>query len=179
MNITESFESINMIMKRCIEKEITPGGLLEDVNTFVSAYTHDSIVDEPVIWMTQHPTTADRQADISHTMTLRTPFEFDCAVYHPDIERAEWDSQNLTTRVILAITKNYLCVQKELFNKRVISNILLETYSPVGNVQITGKSDRLPVTGVVLNAIHTVNWTRCCKEASPVHEEKQKENEGD
>lgn len=161
--IVQSFESIVQIMKACIEKEMEPEGILKDVNTFIPAYSHEAVVDEPVIWMTQHPSRAERQADISQKMELITPFEFDCAVYASEIEEAEMQTQNLTTRVVLAIVKNYLTVQKELFGGRIIKRIGLETYYPAGEVQIQGKSDRLPATGVVLNVVHIIDWVTCCK----------------
>jgi len=162
--IVQSFEFLPEIMKYCIEKEMTDEkGILKDVNTFIPIRYQEAVVDEPVIWMSQHPSRADRQADISQTMDLITPFEFDCAVYERDLEDAEKASQNLTMRVIAAIRLNYLEAQKEIVGGRIIRRIGLETYTPVGEVQINGKSDRLPATGVILNIVHTINWDVCCK----------------
>lgn len=161
--IKQSFKSIYEIMKTCIEKEMVPDGILADVNTFIPIYHHESVVDEPVVWMTQHPTTAERQPDISKTMDLITPFEFDCAVYDSELEKSELASQELATRVVLAITKNFQMVQNEIVGTRIIKRIGLEIYYPVGDVEIRGKSDRLPATGVVLNVVHTINWMMCCK----------------
>lgn len=172
VNIVDGLEAVNQIMKGCIQKEMEPGGLLEDVETFIPIYHNESSVDEPCIWMTQHPTVADRQADLSQTMDLITPFEFDCVVYENDLEESEHSGQNLATRVILAIIRNFVLVQGEL-NKRVIKKIELETYYPVGQVQIQGKSDRVPATGVILNVIHTINWKMCCKNLD------NQNNEGD
>ena len=45
----------------------------------------------------------------------------------------------------------------------MITNITLESYSPVGYVPVTGKSDKVPVTGVILNVHHIINWKLCCK----------------
>jgi hypothetical protein len=164
MNIVDSFESIYAIMTGCIEKEMVQDGILSDVETFIPIFHNESTVEEPVIWMTQHPTHAEKQADISRQVELITPFEFDCAVYKSELEEAELASQNLATRVILAITKNFTCVQKEVVGRRIIKKIGLETYYPVGTVEIKGKSDRVPATGVVLNVIHVVNWVVCCKQ---------------
>ena len=161
--IVQSFESIVQIMKTCIEREMIQGGILEDVNTFIPTYRNEAVVDEPVIWMTQHPSTAEKQADISQKMELITPFEFDCAVYAKEIDDAELASQNLATRVVLSIVKNYLTVQKELLGGRIIRRVGLETYYPVGQVQIKGKSDKIPATGVVLNVVHVIDWVTCCK----------------
>jgi len=174
VNIMNGLEAVNQIMKGCIEKEMLPGGLLEDVETFIPIYHNESGVDEPCIWMTQHPTRADRQADLSQTMDLVIPFEFDCVVYANDLEESELAGQNLATRVILAITRNYLLVQSDLIHKRIIKRIELETYYPVGQVQIQGKSDRVPATGVILNVIHTINWKMCCRNL-----EQNQNNEGD
>lgn len=165
VNIVEGFEKIYEIMKTCIETEMQEGGLLEDVETFIPIYHTERGVDEPCIWMTQHPTTASRQADISQTIELITPFEFDCVVYDIEMEDSESAGQNLANRIILAILKNYLTVQSSITEgKRLIKSIQLETYYPVGEVSIAGKSDRVPATGVILNVVHVVNWVYCCKQ---------------
>ena len=165
VNILTGFEKINQIINCCITNEMSNGGLLEDVETFVNTYYNEGQVEEPVIWVTQHPTTAERQADISQTMELITPFEFDCGVYAPDIEDANMDSQNLANRVILSILRNWQTVQAQVIpGQRMIKNITLETYMPMGYVTVEGKSDKVPVTGVVLNVHHIVNWTLCCRQ---------------
>lgn len=164
VNILTGFEKINEIITECINREITTDGLLEDVETFVNTYYEEGSIDEPVIWITQHPTTAGRQADISQTMELTTPFEFDCGVYDNDIEDANMQSQNLANRVILSVLRNWQTVQAEtLPGQRMIKNITLNRYSPLGYVNVKGKSDRVPVTGVVLDVNHIVNWSLCCK----------------
>ena len=165
VDIKTGFEKINQIINCCITREITEGGLLEDVETFVNTYYNEGQVDEPVVWITQHPTTASRQADISQTMDLTTPFEFDCGVYDVDIEDANMQSQNLANRVILSVLKNWQTVQAQVTpEQRMILNITLDKYSPMGYVQVTGKSDKVPVTGVILNVNHRVNWTLCCRQ---------------
>lgn len=163
-NILIGFEAIQEIMKGCIEAEMTPNGLLSDVETFVPVFLDEENIDEPCVWMFQHATTPIRGSDISQTMDLRTPFEFDCAVYESDIEDAVTNSQNLCNRVILSVLKNFLTVQSQVLDGgRQIRNITLDTYSPVGELTVVGKSERVPVTGVILNVIHTVNWTICCR----------------
>ena len=165
VNIKTGFEKLDQIMNCCITREMATDGLLEDVETFVNTYYEEGQVDEPVIWMTQHPTTANRQADISQTMELVTPFEFDCGVYDVEIEDANRLSQNLANRVILAILKNWQTVQAEVLpGKRMIKNITLNRYSPLGYVNVKGKSDKVPVTGVVLDIHHIVNWSMCLKQ---------------
>ena len=182
VNIEKGFENIYKIMKTCIETEMVEGGLLEDVETFIPIYHNEAGVDEPCIWMTQHPTTARKQADISQTMQLVTPFEFDCVVYEYDLETSELAGQNLANRVILSIVRNWLRVQSTIIpGHRLIKNIELETYLPVGQVTIQGKSDRVPATGVVLNVVHVVNWVICCKEleTQTTDDENQNENENE
>ena len=165
VNIKTGFEKLDQIMNCCITREMTTDGLLEDVESFVNTYYEEGQVEEPVIWMTQHPTTANRQADISQTMELVTPFEFDCGVYDVEMEDANRLSQNLANRVILAILKNWQTVQSEVIpGKRMIKNITLNRYSPLGYVDVKGKSDKVPVTGVVLDIHHIVNWSMCLKQ---------------
>ena len=31
-------------------------------------------------------------------------------------------------------------------------------------VQVTGKSDKVPITGVILNVYHVINWQQCCRQ---------------
>lgn len=165
VNILTGFEKINEIINTCIQKEMAEDGLLPDVESFVNTYYDEGKVDEPVVWMTQHPTTAPNQADISQTMELVTPFEFDCGVYDNDMEDANMQSQNLCNRVILSILRNWIHVQAEILpGQRMIKNITLESYSPMGYVDVVGKSDKVPLTGVVLNVHHIVNWKLCCKQ---------------
>lgn len=172
VSILTGFEKINQIMNCCITREMTTDGLLEDVETFTNTYYDEGTVDEPVIWMTQHPTTANRQADISMTMELVTPFEFDCGVYDVEIEDANNQSQNLCNRVILSVLKNWQTAQAEvLTNQRMIKNITMDRYSPLGYVDVKGKSDKVPVTGVVLNVHHIVNWQLCCQQLNQTNED--------
>ena len=165
VNILTGFEKINTIINKCITNEITEDGILSDVETFINTYYNEGQVEEPVVWITQHPTTVERNPDISKTALLNTPFEFDCGVYEKEIEDANTSSQNLCNRVILSILKNWQTVQaEELPQNRMIRNITLETYSPMGYVPVTGKSDKVPITGVILNVYHVINWQQCCRQ---------------
>ena len=162
VNIITGFEKINTIINKCITDEMTQDGLLSDVETFINTYYNEGQVEEPVIWITQLPTTVERNPDISKTALLRTPFEFDCGVYETEIEDANTASQNLTNRVILSILKNWQTIQaSELPGNRMIRNIELDTYSPMGYVNVEGKSDKVPITGVILNIYHSINWQQC------------------
>ena len=164
VNVVTGFETIYDIMVGCLERENVENGLLEDVETIVNTYCNEEHIDEPVIWVTQHPTTTYRQADISQTTELTVPFEFDCGVYEVDLDDGFDASQNLANRVILAILKNWQTIQSEyLPGQRLIKNITLNTYSPVGYVDVTNKSDKVMVTGVLLDVNIVVNWRNCCK----------------
>ena len=77
---------------------------------------------------------------------------------------AQGRAQNLANRVGLSILKNWQTIQStKLPGQRMISSITFETYYPLGTIQVNGKSERLPVTGLVLNIKHKVNWTMCCR----------------
>ena len=164
VNLVTGFDKVYEIIKESIEAEIVENGLLEDVETFIPVYTNEEHVDEPVVWMHQLQTRVGRQADISGTMELTTPFQFNCAVYEPEIEDANKATQNLANRVGLAILKNWQTIQmSKTPGERMITGITFETYYPLGTIQVNGKSERLPVTGLVLNIKHKVNWLMCCR----------------
>lgn len=163
VNIETGLENVQLIMKTCIENEITDGGLLEDVESFFTIYNDEDHVEEPVIWMYQHETRAGRQPDISSTMDLTIPFQFNCSVYEPELEDANTSTQNLASRVILSILRNWQTVQAEIMTGRLIRNITLETFYPLGTIDVNNKSERLPVIGVLLNVNVIINWKQCCK----------------
>lgn len=168
-------EKLYTIMVKCLEVENTTGGLLEDVETIVNSYYNESHLEEPVVWVTEHPSNAGRQADISQTMDLVVPFEFDCGVYKSDLDDSFYASQNLANRVIMAILNNWQRIQaEELPSKRLIKNITLQTYSPVGYVNVNGKSDKLAVTGVILNVNVSLNWKMCLR----LLEQQEQEDDG-
>ena len=165
VNISIGLEKIQEIMKQCIDTEITADGLLEDVETYLTVYSEEEHVEEPFIWMYQHEARASRQPDISSTMDLTIPFQFNCAVYEREIEDANTSTQNLATRVLLSICKNWQTVQSQVLpGQRLIKNITLETFYPMGTVQVNNKSEKLPVVAVVLNVNIIINWKMCCKQ---------------
>ena len=164
VNIVSGFENVYKIMKGCIEAEMTPTGLLKDVETFIPVYLEEEHVEEPVVWMYQLETMPVKGADISHTMILRTPFQFNCAFYERDIEDANTSCQNLACRVVLAILNNWQTIQSGLLpSERMILSIELERYYPLGTIEVNGKSERLPVIGVRLNVNHKITWKMCCR----------------
>ena len=164
VNILTGFEKIQQVMSTSIKREITENGLLSDVETFYPCYYEEGGVDEPVVWLTQHPSRANRQADISQTMELTTPFQITAGVYEVELEDAYIASQNLANRAILAVLKNWLPVQAEIMEKRTIKSITLDTYTPMGYLDVKGKSDKVAMTGVILNVNHIVNWSMCCRQ---------------
>ena len=164
-NIVVGMETLQNILAGCIEAEMTEDGLLSDVQTFKKIYLEEEHIDEPFIWMYQHETRPNRQADISRTMELTTPFQFNCAVYEAELEDANEATMNLATRVILAVQRNWQTIQnQELPGTRLIRNITLETFYPLGTVDVNNKSERLPVIAVVLNVNHIIDWRLCCRQ---------------
>ena len=114
--------------------------------------------------MYQLETTPVRNADISQTMELSTPFQFNCAFYETDIEDANTSCQNLACRVVLSILNNWQTIQTQLLpGERMITGISLDRYYPLGTIEVNGKSERLPVIGVRLNVRHIINWKMCCR----------------
>lgn len=164
VNIVSGFENVYKVMKQSIEAEMTENGLLHDVETFIPVYLEEERVEEPVVWMYQLETTPVRQADLSQTMELNTPFQFNCAFYESDIEDANKACQNLACRVIISILNNWQTIQNSLLpGERMITRISLDRYYPIGTIEVNGKSERLPVIGVRLNVNHKINWKMCCR----------------
>ena len=81
-----------------------------------------------------------------------------------ELQDANMASQNLANRAILSILKNWQTVQSEIMTARTIRNITLDTYTPMGYLDVKGKSDKVAMTGVILNVNHIVNWQLCCQQ---------------
>ena len=178
-SLITGLESITKTIKTCITNENASGGLLEDVEDIITVYNNEDGVEEPAVWMVQHPTTAVQNVDLRQQLSLESPFEFVCIEYDEDPEKAEEKSQNLATRVALSVLKNYQNVQSELGYTRTISKIEFNTYRPVGEISVQGKSEKVPVTGIILNVIHVVNWMNCCRqlESQQDNDNEEEENE--
>ena len=162
--IITGLESITETIKECLRCENVPSGILEDVEGIITVYNNEDGVEEPAVWMVQHPTVAVRNVDLRQQLTLESPFEFVCIEYDEDPEEAERKSQNLATRVAISVLKNYHTVQSSLGYNRTIRKIEFNTYRPVGEISVQGKSEKVPVTGIILNVIHDVNWMNCCRQ---------------
>jgi len=164
VNIVSGFENVYKVLKQSVEAELVEEGLLECVETFIPVYLDEERVEEPVVWMYQLETTPNKGANISQTMTLTTPFQFNCAFYETEIEDANISCQNLACRVVLSILKNWQTVQASLLpGERMITSIDFDRYYPLGTIEVNGKSERLPVIGVRLNVNHIINWRQCCR----------------
>ena len=71
-------------------------------------------------------------------------------------------SQNLASRSVLAVMKNFQQIQKE-YGERVIKNIKFNQFYPVGEISVVGKREKVPVTAVAIDVIHRIDWLNCCK----------------
>lgn len=170
-NLIRGLESITETIKTCLKNENIPGGLLEDVEDIILVYNNETGVETPGVWMVQHPTTPVDKVNLNQQLTLNSPFEFVCIEYDEDPETAEQLSQNLATRVALSVLKNYQKVQWELYNTRTITRIEFDTYRPVGEISVVNKSEKVPVTGIILDVIHIIDWNNCCKRLQKIQEE--------
>ena len=172
-NLITGLESITETIKECIKRENVTNGLLEDVEDIITVYNNENGVETPGVWMVQHPTTPVDRVDLRQQLTLSSPFEFVCIEYDEDPEKAEMKSQNLATRVGLSVLKNYQTVQWELYNTRTITKIEFDTYRPVGEISVVNKSEKVPVTGIILDVIHIINWENCCKRLQEIQEQNE------
>lgn len=162
MNIISSQELVTMRIKEYIRAEMNPKGLLHDVETFIPSYRMNEPMEEPCVWLFEHPTTiADNKSGaLSQKLKLQTPYEFVCIVYdEDDIEESEMLGKNLAGRVAASIAKNHI----KLNSDRIINKIEFETLYPVGEVKIKNKSNKAPATSVRIIAKYYIDWMNCCK----------------
>ena len=149
MNIINSQELVTTRIKECIYSEMNSEGLLHDVETFIPSYRMDEPMEEPCVWLFEHPTTVadDKKGLLGGKLYLQTPFEFVCIVYdEDDIEQSEMAGKNLASRVARSIIKNSVKL------------------NPVGEVTIKNKSNKAPATSVRIIVKYYIDWMNCCKE---------------
>ena len=165
VDLTHSLDQVTEIIKKCVYSEHTENGLLEDVKTIIPVYHNEYGVDEPCIWITQHPSFSkdDNKRNLDKTITMITPFQFTCVEWDKDPEIAEKKGQNLATRVGVCVQRNYLKIQKELGYSRTIEHIYFNSYFPTGEVEVQGISEKVPCTAIILDVVHRVNWSNCIK----------------
>lgn len=178
-SLIRGLEEITETVKECIRCENVTSGLLEDVEDIITVYNNEDGVEEPAVWMVQHPTTAVKNVDLSQKLILESPFEFVCIEYDEDPEEAERKSQNLATRVALSVLKNYRTVQRLNGRNPTIRKIEFNTYRPVGEISVQGKSEKVPVTGIILNVIHDVDWMNCCKQLQAQQDNNNEEEDNE
>lgn len=155
---------IHSTVKQYITAEVCRDGLLRDVESVIPISLNDSYIDVPAVWIVQHPTVQYDKANLAHILTLKTTFEFVCIDYDSDLEIAVDKSQNLAARVGASVLKNF---NKREFNPpkidRLFKKIDFNTFYPVGEIQIKGKANKVPATGIVFDFIHDIDWIKCCK----------------
>ena len=163
MNIIDSQELVTIRIKECIYSEMHSGGLLHDVETFIPSYRMDEPMEEPCVWLFEHPTTVadDKKGLLGGELYLQTPFEFVCIVYDDDdIEQSEMAGKNLASRVTLSIIKNIIKLNKD----GAIKKIDFDTLYPVGEITIKNKSNKAPATSIRIIVKYYIDWMKCCKE---------------
>ena len=167
MNLNRSLGLVSQKVKEYLEAEHTEGGLLEDVNTIIQVSQNDAPIDEPAVWIVQHPTVlSSNKGNLGHVAELLTPFEFACFVYHPDLEESFKMGQDLATRVGVSILKNFMKNNTDENGQRIFTKIDFQEYLPVGEVSIEGKAEKVSATSIVFNFKHEIDWLKCCNKES-------------
>ena len=175
--IINGLEQIAETIHYCVRSENVSDGLLEDVEEIITVYNNEDGIEEPCVWIVQHPTVAEEKVNLSHKLRLVSPFEFVCIEYDSDPEIAERKSQNLATRVALSVLKNYKSAQRELGYKPTIAKLEFNTFRPVGEITVVGKAEKVPVSGIILDVVHVVDWINCCRKLEENSQDLEKEDD--
>jgi hypothetical protein len=163
MNIVEGPARVTQLMKDCITAEMTEGGLLEDVNTFIPSYKFNEEIEEPAIGIFEQETVPVVSGTLSKKIELQTPFEFICIVYDDeDIEQSEIKGKNLACRVAASIAKNFTRITID--GKSVpILKPTIESIYPVGTVEVQDKGEEAVATSIRIRINYYVDWLVCMR----------------
>lgn len=156
-------EQILEIIHGCIEKERLQDGLLSNVNEVISVYNNEYGVETPGIWIVQHPVTPTDESNLGKILKIKSTIEFVCIEYDPSPLIAEKLARELAGNILLSIKRNYLHIQKDKFNERVITKVNLHSLNPVDEMEVQNKRETVPVTSIILEFESDVNWGPCCK----------------
>ncbi|WP_406532509.1 hypothetical protein [Methanobrevibacter sp.] len=162
--LEDMIEKVLEIVEDCLmhEKE-TENGLLNHVKTIISVYNNEYGIDEPAIWIVQHPVTGSSNDNLSQELTLNYTIEFACVEYDKDPKIAEKKARQLAAKVAQSIKNNYRTIQYNKFQDRIIENVKFNTLHPVGDgIDVEGKTLKVPVAGIVLDFEFTIDWVNSC-----------------
>lgn len=160
--LDETIENIIEIVEDCLNKEKESSeGLLQHVKTIIPVYNNEYGIEEPAIWIVQHPITQERQETVDE-IVLNSTIEFACVEYDKDPKIAEQKARLLASNVAPAIKNNYRKIQYDKFNDRIIEDVKFNTLYPVGEIPVEGKQEKVPVAGIVLDFEFTVDWVDYC-----------------
>jgi hypothetical protein len=163
-NIIKGLERSARAVKAYLEAEIVEDGLLEDLETLLTSHKSETPADPPCIWIVEYPTVPydPTQTNLSHTLYLKSPFEFVCVEYDNDPEIAAEKAKNLATRAGASILKNFNLLKSQPDDpNRIFQTIHFNTLNPDGEVQIEGKAERIPAASLILDFIHPIQWMHC------------------
>ena len=156
---------VNPLSVRGLGDIVSPKILADfDVCDSVLATSTDTVNGVSMTVFTTSYRSGSRLLKSGDGFIVYTPFQITCGVYEVELQDANMASQNLANRAILSILKNWQTVQSEIMTARTIRNITLDTYTPMGYLDVRGKSDKVAMTGVILNVNHIVNWQLCCQQ---------------
>lgn len=161
--LDESVENILEIVEDCLnyEKESSEG-LLNHVKTIIHTYNNEYGIEEPAIWIVEHPIIRKSNDNLSQELTLISTIGFVCVEWDKDPKIAEKKARTLASKVALSIKRNYRRIQYNKFNDRLIVNVLFNTLHPVGEIDVEGKTKKTPVAGIVLDFEFDVDWENSC-----------------
>lgn len=163
MNIVEGPARVTQLMKDCITAEMTEGGLLEDVNTFIPSYKFNEEIEEPAIGIFEQETVPVVSGTLSKKIELQTPFEFICIVYDDeDIEQSEIKGKNLACRVAASIAKNFTRITIDGESVPILKPTIEAIY-PAGTVEVQDKSEEAVATSIRIRINYYVDWLVCMR----------------
>jgi len=161
MDIVTGLEMPARTVEAYLKQENRLNGLLSDVSSITSSYKSIKPVDPPCIWIIEHPIepTDQKSSNLSSISILKSTFEFVCVEYDSDPDIAGEKSKNLATRVGATILKHFNRIKArptdpDMFFQSVRFNRLI----PDGKVEIRSKGDTIPVSSIILEFIHRINW---------------------
>lgn len=143
-------------------------GLLDDVNTFLTAANNQDHIDAPIIWL-EKETIPETSMSCSDSTLIDIPFNLVCcAEITDDLKRAEEDSLNLACRCITSLYKNIIKTRSTMEHIQV-RGFTIGDIDPNGTFEIINKSTLLPATRLKITFHLEINFMLYLTEEGEQH----------
>ena len=165
--VVKGMKAVRAAVNEYILMECKENGVLSDVAEVITTQRVENPVTPPFIWIYKLMTVPYDDMKGNRTQYLKSSYQLICGYYDEDLGIGEENAEDLTYRAVACIQKHFNSKRIPYFEDRPYERIFtsnglqVSTIYPVGDVEVRGKSDRVPCCAVDIDFIHRIDWNLC------------------